>query len=74
MSHERLVRGGKKALMKPSSKSVSEKKKSLRSGLGAGKDHLGKHRSDVTNPDFELQIGEEGGLGASHCFPPKRLF
>jgi len=37
------------------------KKKSLRAGLGAGQDHLGKHRSDVTNPDFELQIGEEGG-------------
>jgi len=37
------------------------KKKSLRAGLGAGQDHLGKHRSDVTNPDFELQIGEGGG-------------
>jgi len=59
---------GKKALMKPSSKSVNEKKSLPGPVLARG---IGKHRPDVTNPDFELQIGEEGA-GRVPLFPAKK--
>jgi len=62
---------GKKSIYETLVKVGEWEKKSPRAGLGAGQDHLGKHRPDVTNPDFELQIGEEGA-GRVPLFPAKK--